>query len=84
MAEGTQLVPRASVEAIWNFAGSDPTSDFGGTLAGPTGVRARAEVGLGIKYLNGAGLDLSVSYDGIGAGGYNSTAGEGSLKLPFD
>ncbi len=82
--KGRSLCPRASVEAIWNFAGSDPTSDFGGTLAGPTGVRARAEVGLGIKYLNGAGLDLSVSYDGIGAGGYNSTAGEGSLKLPFD
>ncbi len=83
-AEGATLVPRASMEAIWNFAGSDPTADFGGTLAGPTGVRARAELGVGVNYLSGAGLDLSVSYDGIGAGGYHSTAGEGSIKLPFD
>ena len=81
------LAPIAGLQVIWNFAGGTTADSFGeinGENAGPAGVRGRAEIGLrAIKY-NGIGLDLSGSYDGIGAKDYDAFIGKATVQLPLN
>jgi Autotransporter beta-domain/Bacterial Ig-like domain (group 3)/IPT/TIG domain len=80
------LEPRAGVQLIWNFAGgatADGLGSIGGDAAGPSGARGRAELGVRATTSSGIGLDLSGSYDGIGASGYSATTGRATLRVPL-
>ena len=80
------LEPRAGVQLIWNFAGStsaEGIDTLGGETAGPSGARGRAELGVRATTSSGISLDLSGSYDGIGAHGYSATTGRIILRVPL-
>ncbi len=81
------IEPHAGLQVIWNFA-SDTTADgFGqmnGGPIGPGGIRGRAEIGVRATQSGGIGLDLSGSYDGIGAGGYNAVTGKATVRIPLN
>ena len=81
---GVRYEPRLGLEGIWNFDSSTNVVDMGGTLSGPEGVRGRIEVGLKTSLSTGAILDLSGSYDGIGAGDFSSWGGRAMLRLPLN
>jgi Autotransporter beta-domain len=78
--------PRASLEAIWNFAdtGLSSTSTLSGTPTGPDGLRSRAAVGINTQFVDGISFDLTGSYDGIGASNYRAVEGGARLTLPFN
>ncbi len=82
----TVIEPHAGVQVIWNFA-NDTTAaglQVGGENAGPSGVRGRVEAGLRAVTSGGIGLDVSGSYDGIGANGYNAVTGKATLRVPLN
>ena len=73
-ANGSVIEPHAGVQLIWNFAGGTTAAGVGalnGDQAGPTGTRGRIEFGVTSTTPSGIGLDITGSYDGIGASGYN-------------
>ena len=81
------LEPHAGMQLIWNFANDVTATGFdnvGSGISGPTGVRGRADAGLSASYAGGYTLDLTGSYDGIGAGGYSSVAGRADLRVPLN
>lgn len=80
------LQPKAGVQLIWNFAGSSTANGVAidGNAAGPTGVRGRGEVGIGLVHRSGITVDLSGSYDGIGLGGYSATTGKAMVRAPLN
>ena len=87
MRDGIVIEPRAGLHLIWNFAG-DTTVAGKGLLdsgnAGPQGVRGRAELGIRATSAGGIGLDLSGSYDGIGANGYSTVTGRAVVRVPLN
>lgn len=85
-ASGAVMEPYAKAQVIWNFADDVSAAGVGqidGDLVGPTGARGRIEFGVRTKN-DGLGLDLSGSYDGIGAGGYDAWTGRASLRMPLN
>lgn len=85
-ASGAVVEPYAKAQVIWNFA--DDVSAAGvvemdGDLVGPTGARGLAELGIRAK-TGGLSLDVSGSYDGIGAGDYDAWMGRASLRVPLN
>jgi hypothetical protein len=81
------IEPHAGVQVIWNFANDTTAAGFGqinGDPAGPAGVRGRAEVGLRASTSMGISLDLSGSYDGIGAKDYDAFTGKATLRVPLN
>jgi len=85
LADGTLLTPHFSAEAIWNFGGGgDASVDFGGTLTGPQEWRGRVEAGVRARLPGGIGLDLSGSYDGIGAKSYEALGGRATVRVPLN
>jgi outer membrane autotransporter protein len=81
------IEPHAGVQVIWNFANDTTAAGFGqinGDPAGPAGVRGRAEVGLRASTSMGISLDLSGSYDGIGASDYNAFTGRATVRVPLN
>ncbi len=84
LSDGMHFEPRASFEALWNFGASDHWSDFGGTLAGPAGVRGKVGLGLKAQLDSGIALDISGSYDGIGSSNFSAVGGRISASVPLD
>ena len=84
MADGTSIIPHASAQAIWNFAGDSTGADFGGSLAGPKEVRGRVELGIKVKGTQGIQLDVSSSYDGIGSSSFQAIGGKATLRIPLN
>lgn len=84
LSTGATLVPYLGLNAIWNFDASNNTADFGGTLAGGDDIRGQVELGLKSQFANGAGIDFSVSYDGIGSDAYHATSGRGVISVPLN
>jgi outer membrane autotransporter protein len=87
LGQGVVLEPRAGLQVIWNFAGDTVASGFtqiNGDPAGPVGVRGRAEIGLRASTSGGIGLDLSGSYDGIGAKDYDAFTGKATVRVPLN
>ena len=84
MANGTNIVPHASAQAIWNFAGGNTGADFGGSLAGPKEVRGRVELGVKVQATDGIQLDISSSFDGIGSSTFQSIGGKATLRIPLN
>lgn len=82
------IEPRAGIEAIWTFARDisvgGNSAIVGGEAIGPEGVRGRAELGLRTVIVGGTVIDLSGSYDGIGAGDYNTVTGRAVLRVPLN
>lgn len=87
LGHGTVIEPHAGLQVIWNFS-QDTTAaglgPVGGDAPGPTGVRVRAEFGLTATTSGGLGLDVSGSYDGIGAAGYSAVTGKATVRLPLN
>lgn len=81
-SDGTQLVPFAGLEGIWNFDESG-TSLVAGTLASNEDFRGKAEVGVRATTSGGLGVDVSGSYDGLGADDYEAYAGELRVNMPL-
>jgi outer membrane autotransporter protein len=84
---GVTLEPRAGLQLISNFAGTTTVAGLGqisGENTNPVGVRGRAEAGLRVIMRGGIGIDLSGSYDGIGARDYPSLAGQVMVRVPLD
>jgi hypothetical protein len=80
------LEPHGALHLVSSFAGTTATERVGqidGAIAGPVGVRGRAEFGLWVIGQGGFGLDLSGSYDGIGAGDYPAFGGQIRVRLPL-
>jgi outer membrane autotransporter protein len=84
LSTGATLVPYLGLNAIWNFDASNNAADFGGTLAGDNDVRGQVELGLKSQFADGAGIDFSVSYDGIGSDTYHATSGRGVISIPLN
>lgn len=85
-ASGAVVEPYAKAQVIWNFADDVSAAGVGaidGDLVGPTGARGLAELGIRAK-TGGLGLDVSGSYDGIGAGDYDAWTGRAALRLPLN
>ena len=81
------LAPVAGLQVIWNFAGgttADGFSNINGDIAGPAGVRGRAEIGLRAINYNGTALDLSGSYDGIGTKDFDAFTGKATVLVPLN
>ena len=47
-------------------------------------ARSRAEIGLRASTSGGIGLDLSGSYDGIGAKDYDAFTGKATVRVPLN
>jgi hypothetical protein len=70
---------------IYNFAGST-TNSLGvvaGQNVGPDGARGRVEIGQRALTSGGIAIDMSASYDGIGAKGYEAYSARAQIHLPF-
>lgn len=83
----TVVEPHAGLQVIHNFANDTTAAGFGrigDEVAGPSGARGRAEIGVRARTLNGISLDVSGTYDGIGASGYNTTAGSLTVRVPLN
>jgi outer membrane autotransporter protein len=79
--------PRAGLQVIWNFAGATTAAGYNpttGDSSGPSGVRGQAELGVKATSRNGFGIDISSSYDGIGANGYSAVTGKASVQVPLN
>ena len=86
-ADGTVIEPMAGLQIIWNFAEDTTAAGIGslnGEDAGPAGVRGRIELGVTATMPSGLSLDLSSSYDGIGASDFNSYSGRIILRAPLN
>ncbi len=84
-SSSVMLEPRIGAQVIWGFAGGT-TADgitIDGETAAITGVRGRAEIGIGAVTSSGLRLDLSGAYDGIGSG-YSALSGTASLRIPLN
>lgn len=69
---------------ISNFAGDTTVTGLGriiGDNGAPAGTRGRAEIGLRVSTLKGFGIDLSGSYDGIGANDYPAVTGRAMVHV---
>lgn len=85
--EDLRIEPRLAAQLIWNFDNSTHAAGFGNLgdeAVGPTGARGRIEGGLRAQAASGTSLDLSASYDGIGASGYSAMTGRAALNIPFN
>jgi outer membrane autotransporter protein len=83
----TVIEPHAGVQLIYNFANETTAAGMGGLgedAAGPDGVRGRAAVGVRAKTSDGFSLDVSGSYDGIGASNYNAVTGRVMVRVPLN
>jgi outer membrane autotransporter protein len=81
------FMPRVGLQAIWNFAGdtsSVGSGPVGDDTAGPEGVRGRVELGVTATIKDGVGVDLSSSYDGVGANGYSAVTGRAAVRVPLN
>jgi len=79
------IEPHVGMQAIYNFAG-DTTSSLGvvaGQNVGPDGVRGRIEIGQRAITSGGIAVDMSASYDGIGAKGYEAYSARAQVHLPL-
>jgi hypothetical protein len=80
------LEPRAGLQLITTFGETTAAGGLGqidGANAGPTGTRGRSEIGVNLITVSGLGIDLSGSYDGIGAGDYSALSGRVMVRVPF-
>ena len=76
--------PRAGLLLISNFAGDTIAAGFGQIIGGNGGrarTRGRAEFGVRVSTLKGFGIDLSGSYDGIGANDYPAVTGRAMVHV---
>ena len=83
----TVIEPRAGLQVIWNFAqetSAAGTGSLGDEATGPQGARGRVELGVKATIKDGVGVDLSGSYDGIGANGYSAVTGRAAVRVPFN
>jgi hypothetical protein len=82
---GLTIEPHAGIQVIYNFAGST-TNSLGvvaGQNVGPDGARGRVEIGQRALTSGGIAIDMSASYDGIGAKGYEAYSARAQIHLPF-
>ena len=87
LANGTIFEPHAGAQLIWNFAGGTTASGLGsvgGDTTGPSGARGRVELGVTSTAPTGISLDVSGSYDGIGAKSYDAVSGRATLRMPLN
>ncbi len=81
------LEPRVGAHLVWNFdvdANAKGYSNLGDDALGPDGARGRVEAGLRAQTASGVSVDLSVSYDGIGADDFSATTGRAAIHVPFN
>jgi outer membrane autotransporter protein len=85
---GSMVVePHVGARVIYNFAQETTAAGFGpigNDLAGPTGARGRAEIGVRATTSRGIGLDVSGSSDGIGSNGYSAMSGRAMVRVPLN
>jgi hypothetical protein len=83
----TVVEPHAGIHVIWNFAGDTTAAGIGqvgGENTGPAGLRGRVDAGVRAMTTGGIGLDVSGSYDGIGASDYSAVTGKATLRVPLN
>jgi hypothetical protein len=80
------LEPNFGGQLIWNDTDADALGlgDLGEEALGPDGVRGRVEAGVRAQTSSGTSLDLSGSYDGIGAGSFHSYTGRAMVRVPMN
>ncbi len=81
-SDGTQFEPFVGFEGIWNFEQSG-TNLVAATLASQDDVRGKVDVGIRALTVLGLGMDISASYDGIGAQDFDAFTGEVRLRFPL-
>ncbi|MGD9804341.1 MAG: Ig-like domain repeat protein [Hyphomicrobiaceae bacterium] len=78
------ITPHVGLQVIWNFVREVSADGFGNIdddVAGPSGVRGRAELGIRASTSGGIGLDISGSYDGIGSSDYSAVTGRAAVRI---
>ena len=78
------IEPRVGLDVIWNFAADNAPVSVSGVPTGPEGVRGRAEIGMRATASSGLSLDVSGSYDGIGAKGFDAIIGKATVRVPLN
>jgi outer membrane autotransporter protein len=81
--DGSILEPRLSLQGIWNFTGNG-ADVVAGVPAGPEEIRGRVELGMRAITPSGLTVDVSGSYDGIGAGSWHAVSGMASISVPLN
>ncbi len=81
--DGTLVEPYGSFEGIWNFEESG-TNLVAATLASDEELRGKAGLGLRLQAPGGMSLDVSGTYDGIGADSLEAVTGEATVRLPLN
>jgi hypothetical protein len=80
------LESRAGLQMLSTFGGtrvSEGPGPIEGANAGPSGSRGRGELGVNMITVSGFGIDVSGSYDGIGATDYSGLAGRVVVRVPL-
>ena len=86
-ADGTVVEPYAGIQVIGTLAQDTEASGLGsidGDAAGPSGARGKIELGIKAGLPAGLDLDLSGSYDGVGASDYSAVSGRGAIRVPLN
>ncbi len=79
------LEPRFAAHLIYNFdthAQANGVTGLGEAI-GPDGGRGRLELGFRASRSDGAGLDISGSYDGSGSNIFQSLSGRATVRVPL-
>jgi hypothetical protein len=87
LGRDTVIEPHAGVQMIWNFAQQTTAAGFGtlnGEVPGTGGVRGRLELGVRASTVGGIRLDVSGSYDGIGAADMGVVMGRAQIRVPLN
>jgi outer membrane autotransporter protein len=79
------IEPHIGIHVIYNFAGgtSDNLGVIAGQTVGPDGARGRVEIGQRATTSSGIAVELSGSYDGIGAKGYEAYSARAQVHVPL-
>jgi outer membrane autotransporter protein len=79
------IEPHVGFQVIYNFAGgtSNSLGVVAGQNVGPDGARGRVEIGQRALTSRGISIDMSLSYDGIGAKDYEAYSARAQLHVPL-
>jgi hypothetical protein len=86
-ADGTVVEPYAGIQVIGTLAHDTDVSGLGaidGDAAGPSGARGKIELGIKSDLPAGLNLDVSGSYDGVGASDYSAVSGRAAIRVPLN
>lgn len=84
---GVLIEPSLAMQLLYNFNTKSYLTglgNLGDEAIGPDGLRGRTEAGLKVQLPSGMAIDLTGSYDGIGASDFSTVTGRGTIHVPLN